>query len=66
MAVELFAGIGTVFSVESENEFDAMCAVTATIAAYFAFIGWGSTRDSRIEGPRLHRANVLGAHRFRR
>jgi transposase len=26
----------------------------------------GSTRDSRIEGPRLHRANVLGAHRFRR
>jgi pyrroline-5-carboxylate reductase len=37
-ACELFAALGTVFAVEGENEFDAMCAVTATIAAYFAFI----------------------------
>ena len=29
--------IGTVFSVERENEFDAICATTATIASYFAF-----------------------------
>ncbi|HKB97597.1 MAG TPA: pyrroline-5-carboxylate reductase [Terriglobales bacterium] len=37
MAFELFAGIGTVFPVERENEFDAICATTATIASYFAF-----------------------------
>jgi pyrroline-5-carboxylate reductase len=37
-ACDLFATLGTVFAVESENEFDAMCAVTATIATYFAFI----------------------------
>ena len=37
-ACDLFGGLGTVFAVESENEFDAMCAVTATIATYFAFI----------------------------
>ena len=36
-ACDLFAALGTVFAVESENEFDAMCAVTATIATYFAF-----------------------------
>jgi pyrroline-5-carboxylate reductase len=37
MAFELFAGVGTVFPVERENEFDALCATTATIASYFAF-----------------------------
>jgi pyrroline-5-carboxylate reductase len=37
-ACDLFAALGTVFAVESENEFDAICAVAATIAAYFAFI----------------------------
>jgi pyrroline-5-carboxylate reductase len=37
MAFELFAGVGTVFPVERENEFDAICATTATIASYFAF-----------------------------
>jgi pyrroline-5-carboxylate reductase len=37
-ACDLFAALGTVFPVESENEFDAMCAVTATIATHFAFI----------------------------
>jgi pyrroline-5-carboxylate reductase len=36
-AFELFAGVGTVFPVERENEFDAICATTATIASYFAF-----------------------------
>jgi pyrroline-5-carboxylate reductase len=37
IAFELFAGVGTVFPLERENEFDATCATTATIAAYFAF-----------------------------
>lgn len=37
MALELFAGVGTVFPVEREKEFDAICATTATIASYFAF-----------------------------
>jgi pyrroline-5-carboxylate reductase len=37
VAFELFAAVGTVFPVERENEFDAICATTATIAAYFAF-----------------------------
>jgi pyrroline-5-carboxylate reductase len=36
-AFELFAAVGTVFPVERENEFDAICATTATIAFYFAF-----------------------------
>jgi len=37
VAVELFAAVGTVFPVEREYEFDAICATTATIASYFAF-----------------------------
>ena len=36
-AFELFAAVGTVFPAEKENEFDAICATTATIASYFAF-----------------------------
>ncbi len=36
-AIELFAAVGTVFPVESENQFDAICATTATIASYLAF-----------------------------
>ena len=35
---DLFAALGTVFPVETEVEFDAMCAATATIASYYAFI----------------------------
>jgi pyrroline-5-carboxylate reductase len=35
--LELFAAVGTVFPTERENEFDAICATTATIASYFAF-----------------------------
>jgi len=37
VAFELFAAVGTVFPAERENEFDAICATTATIASYFAF-----------------------------
>jgi pyrroline-5-carboxylate reductase len=37
VAFELFAAVGTVFPVEREKEFDAICATTATIASYFAF-----------------------------
>jgi len=36
-ACELFAAVGSAFPVESEYEFDAICAATATIATYFAF-----------------------------
>lgn len=36
-ACDLFAALGTVFPLESEKEFEAMCAATATIASYFAF-----------------------------
>ena len=34
----IFAAIGTVFEVDSEDEFEAICAATATIAASYAFI----------------------------
>lgn len=34
---DLFATLGTAFEVEEEDEFDALCAATATIASYFAF-----------------------------
>ncbi len=34
---DLFATLGTAFEAEGEDEFDAMCAATATIASYFAF-----------------------------
>jgi hypothetical protein len=34
MAFELFAGVGTVFPVERENEFDAISATTPTIASW--------------------------------
>jgi pyrroline-5-carboxylate reductase len=37
VAVELFAAVGTVFPVDRESEFDAVCATTASIASYFAF-----------------------------
>lgn len=37
VASGLFAAVGTVFPMERENEFDAICAATATIASYFAF-----------------------------
>ena len=36
VALELFAAVGSVFPVEKENEFEAICATTATIASYFA------------------------------
>jgi pyrroline-5-carboxylate reductase len=37
-ALDLFAELGTVFPVETETQFDAICATTATIASYFAFV----------------------------
>lgn len=37
VAYDLFTALGTVFEVESEKEFDAMCATTATMASYCAF-----------------------------
>lgn len=36
-ACELFAALGTVFPLESEKQFEAMYATTATVASYFAF-----------------------------
>jgi pyrroline-5-carboxylate reductase len=37
MVATLFATLGTAFEVEREEEFDALCTATATIASYFAF-----------------------------
>jgi pyrroline-5-carboxylate reductase len=36
-AVDIFAHLGLAFEVDTEGEFDALCAATATIASYFAF-----------------------------
>ena len=38
LANDLFGSIGTVYPVESEHEFEAICAATATIAAVCAFM----------------------------
>jgi pyrroline-5-carboxylate reductase len=38
LADQIFAAIGTVFEVEFEDEFEAICAATATIAASYAFL----------------------------
>jgi pyrroline-5-carboxylate reductase len=38
LAEHLFANVGTVFPVETEQEFEAMCAATATIASVYAFM----------------------------
>ncbi len=38
LANDLFARIGTVFPVETEREFEAICAATATIASVYAFM----------------------------
>lgn len=37
--VELFGLLGAVIAVEEEERFDALCVITATMAAYFAFAG---------------------------
>ena len=34
---ELFSSLGAAFEVDTENEFNALCTATATMAAYFAF-----------------------------
>jgi pyrroline-5-carboxylate reductase len=36
-ALDLFLVLGPAFEVDTEEEFDALCAATATIASYFAF-----------------------------
>jgi pyrroline-5-carboxylate reductase len=38
LAEDLFTELGTVFPVETESEFDAMCSATASIAAFYAYI----------------------------
>jgi len=38
IADKIFAAIGTVFEVQSEDEFEAICAATATIAASYSFL----------------------------
>ncbi len=38
-AMELFDRLGVAIAVEEEERFDALCVVTATMAAYFAFAG---------------------------
>jgi pyrroline-5-carboxylate reductase len=37
MVAQLFDSMGTTIQVETEPEFEAFCAVTATIASYLAF-----------------------------
>jgi pyrroline-5-carboxylate reductase len=37
-AMSLFSSIGAPFAVDTEEEFDALCAVSATVASYFAFV----------------------------
>src|SRR5260370_23323252 len=37
MVADLFASLGAAIEVEKEEEFDALCTATATIATYFAF-----------------------------
>jgi len=36
-ALDLFGAVGSAFAVDSEREFNALCAATACIASYFAF-----------------------------
>lgn len=36
-AIDLFTPLGAAFAVDSEDEFDALCTATATMATYFAF-----------------------------
>ncbi|MBV8053066.1 MAG: NAD(P)-binding domain-containing protein [Acidobacteriaceae bacterium] len=38
IAEEVFAAIGTVFSANDEHEFEAICAVTSTIATFYAWM----------------------------
>lgn len=36
-ALDLFGAVGSAFAVDTEREFNALCAATACIASYFAF-----------------------------
>jgi pyrroline-5-carboxylate reductase len=41
--VELFGRVGAAIAVDEEERFDALCVITATMAAYFAFAGASAT-----------------------
>lgn len=38
-AMELFSAVGAPFAVDTEEEFDALCATTAAVSSYFTFAG---------------------------
>lgn len=38
-AIEMFTSLGAAFAADTEDEFDAFCTATATMATYFAFAG---------------------------
>src|SRR5579862_5058383 len=42
-AMELFGRLGTAFAARTEQEFDALCTATATLASYFGFAGGVAT-----------------------
>jgi pyrroline-5-carboxylate reductase len=61
---DLFAAIGTVFALETEGEFDAICAATATIASFYAFMQGVASWLSRNSVPeRKARDYVARMHR---
>lgn len=57
---DLFAAIGTVFAVETEDEFEAMCAATATIASYYAFIDGVASWLARNSVPEAKARDYVG------
>ena len=63
VAVELFAELGTAFAVDTEEEFEAICAATATMASYFAFAdaiaSWLERRGVAPAKARQYTAQVL-------
>lgn len=63
IAVELFARLGTAFEVDSEEEFDAICAATATMASYFALAdtiaSWLARRGVAPAKARQYTAQIL-------
>jgi pyrroline-5-carboxylate reductase len=58
-AEELFAALGTTFPTATENEFDAMCAVTATIACFYTFIAEISAWLARNGVPNTTASNYI-------
>jgi pyrroline-5-carboxylate reductase len=67
---DLFAATGTVFAVETEGEFDAICAATATIASLLCIHARGCIlvvpkQRSRREGSRVCRSHASGTNLYR-